>query len=72
MLLIDYLGGCAKEEVLGHPDEVRRDFGALVYLLRRVFGPWEPVTWLYAEFYSSRRGRLLLNIAELSFGCINA
>ena len=52
MVLIDYLGGCAKEEMLCHPDEVRRDFGALVSLLRRLFGPWETVTSLYAEFYS--------------------
>ena len=44
--------GCAKEDVLCHPDEVRRDFGALVSLHRRVFGPWETVTSLYAEFYS--------------------
>ena len=39
LVLVDYLGGCAKEEVLCHPDEVRRDFRALVSLLRRVFGP---------------------------------
>ena len=52
MLLIGYLRGCAKEEVLCHPDEVCRDFGALVSLLRRVFGPWETVTSLYAKFYS--------------------
>ena len=52
MALIDNLGGCAKEEVLCHPCEVRRDFGALVSLLRRVFGPRETVTSLYAEFYS--------------------
>ena len=49
---VDYLGGCAKEEVPSHPCEVRRDFGALVSLLRRVFGPRETVTSLYAEFYS--------------------
>ena len=30
VVLVDYLGGCAKEEVQCHPDEVRRDFGALV------------------------------------------
>ena len=52
MALIDNLGGCARDEVLCHPDEVRRDFGALVFLLRRVFGPRETVTSLYAEFYS--------------------
>ena len=52
LVLVDYLGGCAKEEVLCHPCEVRRDFGALASLLRRVFGPRETVTSLYAEFYS--------------------
>ena len=52
MVLVDYLGGCAKEEVLCHPYEVRRDFGTLVCLLRRMFGPRETVTSLYAEFYS--------------------
>ena len=52
VVLVDYLGGCAKEEVPSHPCEVRRDFGALVSLLRRVFGPRETVTSLYAEFYS--------------------
>ena len=52
VVLADYLGGCAKEEVLYHPEEVRRDVGALVSLLRRVFGPWETVTSLQAEFYA--------------------
>ena len=52
MALIDNLGGCARDEVLCHPDEVCRDFGALVSLLWRVFGPRETVTSLYAEFYS--------------------
>ena len=52
VLLVDYLGGCAKEEALCYPDEVRRDYGALVSLLRRVLGPWETVTSLYSDFYS--------------------
>ena len=52
VVLVDYLGGCAKEEVLCHTEEVRRDVGALVSLLRRVFGPWETVTSLQAEFYA--------------------
>ena len=52
MVLIDYLGGDAKDEVLCRPDEVRRDFGALVSLLRRMFGPLQTVTSLHAEFYS--------------------
>ena len=38
--------------MLCQPDEVRRDFWALVSLLQRVFGPCETVTSLYAEFYS--------------------
>ena len=40
---MDYLGECAKQEVLCHPGE---DFGAPVSLLRRAFGPWETVTSL--------------------------
>ena len=52
VVLVDYLGGCAKVEVLCHTEEVRRDVGALVSLLRRVFGPWETVTSLQAEFYA--------------------
>ena len=52
MVLVDYLGGCAKEEVLYHHNEVRRDFGALVSLLPRIIGPLETVMSLYAEFYS--------------------
>ena len=52
VVLVDYLGGCANQEVLCHPDEVRRDFGTMVSLLRRVFAPWENVTSLYADLYS--------------------
>ena len=52
VVLVDYIDGCAKQEVLCHPDEVRRDFGALMSLLRRVFGPWKTVTSLNADFYS--------------------
>ena len=51
VVLVDYLGGCAKE-VLCYPEEVRRDFGALVSLLRRVFEPRETVTSLQAKFYA--------------------
>ena len=46
VVLVDYIAGSAKQEVLCHPDEIRRDFGSLVSLLRRVFGPWETVTSL--------------------------
>ena len=47
VMLVGYLGTCAKQEVLGHPDEVRWDFGALVSLIRRVVGPCETVTSLH-------------------------
>ena len=51
-MLIDYLGLVdVRNEEVCHPDEVRRDIGAMVSLLRRVFGPWETATSLYAEFY---------------------
>ena len=52
VVLVEYLGVYAKQEMLCHPDEARRDFGALVSLLRRVFGPLETVTSLYGVFYS--------------------
>ena len=57
VVLVDYLGGCAKEEVLCHPDEVRRDFGAHnVSLLRRVFRPRE------TRLVSSRFGIILCQL----------
>ena len=46
VVLVDYVGGCAKEEVLCHLGEVRLHFGALVSLLRRAFGPCDSVTSL--------------------------
>ena len=49
-MLADCLSECANEEVLCHPYEDRRDFGALVSLLRRVFGPRETVT---VDIYST-------------------
>ena len=75
VVLIDYLGGDAKDEVLCRPDEVRRDFGALVSLLRRMFGPLETVTSLYAEFYSQARSKQCLigpAITKLSAGDLGA
>ena len=52
VVLVEYIGGCAKEEVLCHPYEVRLDFGAMESLLRRLFWPREIVTSVYAEFHS--------------------
>ena len=43
--LVDYLGGCAKQEGQCHPDGVRQDFEDLVSLLRRVCGPCETMTF---------------------------
>ena len=37
VVLVDYLGECANDEVLCHPDDVRRDVGVLLSLLRRVW-----------------------------------
>ena len=51
-VLIDHLGGRARDEALCQPEEVRRDFGAPVSALRRRFGPWETVGSLHCEFYA--------------------
>ena len=66
----DYLGGCAKWETLCHRDEVHWDFGSLVSLLRRVFGPWVTVASLYAEFYSRRMESVGETLAEYSTALI--
>ena len=42
VVLVDYLGGCAKTEMMCHPDDVCRDFGALVSLLRECLGRGRP------------------------------
>ena len=39
-------------QAMCQPEEVRRDFGALVSALRRRFGPWETVGSLRTEFYA--------------------
>ena len=64
VVLVDYLGGCAKEE----GSSGLRGSG-LVSLLRRVFGPRETVTSLYAEFYS-RVQSVGETLAEFSRGLI--
>ena len=50
VVMFDHLGGCAREEVLCHPDAVRNDYGALVALLKLHFAPHETVHLLSAEF----------------------
>ena len=51
-VIIDHLGGCAREEVLCHPDTVRNYCGALVALLKLHFAPHKTVHSLSAEFYA--------------------
>ena len=50
VVMFDHLGGCAREEVLCHPDAVQNDYGALVALLKLHFAPHETVHLLSAEF----------------------
>ena len=50
MAILDHLGGCAREEVLCHPDTVRHDYKALVALLKLRFGPPETVPSLSTAF----------------------
>ena len=50
VILLDHLGGCAKEEVLCHPLAMRQSVESLVALLRSRFGPLESVHSLHAAF----------------------
>jgi hypothetical protein len=52
VVILDHLGGCAREEVLCQPDVERHDYGALVALLKLRFAPHETVNSLSAEFYA--------------------
>ena len=52
MAILDHLGGCAREEVLCHPDAVRHDYKALVTLLQLRFGPPETVPSLSTAFHA--------------------
>ena len=51
VILLDHLGGCAKEEVLCHPLAMRQSVESLVALLRSRFGPLESVHSLHAAFH---------------------
>ena len=52
VVLLDHLGGCAKEEVLCHPLAMRQSMEALTALLRSRFGPLETVHSLPAGFHA--------------------
>ena len=54
-VMIDHLGGRARDEALCQPEEVRRDFG--VAALRRRFGPYETVGSLRGEFYARMQSK---------------
>ena len=51
MVLVDYFGGCARDEVLCHPKEVHEDFGVLASRPRRWFGSLETALSLPTEFH---------------------
>ena len=51
VILLDHLGGCAKEEILCHPLATRQSVESLVALLRSRFGPLESVHSLHAAFH---------------------
>ena len=52
VVLLDHLGGCAKEEVLCHPLAMRQSMKSLTALLRSRFGPLETVHSLQAGFHA--------------------
>ena len=52
VVLFDHLGGCAKEEVLCHPQAMQQSVESLTALLRSRFGPMETVPSLHAAFHA--------------------
>ena len=52
VVMFDHLGGCAKEEVLCHPNAMRQSVESLTALLRSRFGPMETVPSLHAAFHA--------------------
>ena len=62
MALLDHLGGCAREEVLCQPEQVRQYCKALVALLLFRFGPSETLPSLSEAFY----GRIHLDSESLA------
>lgn len=52
MAIFDHLGGCARDEVLCHPEAIRLDYQSLVDLLTLRFGPTESVPSLGTTFHA--------------------
>ena len=52
VVLLDHLGGCAREEVLCHPDMVQCDYDTLIALLKLRFAQHETVHSLSTEFHA--------------------
>ena len=73
VVIIDHLGGCAREEVLCHPDVERHDYGALVALLKLRCAPHETVNSLSAEFYARVQldGETLAEYSRVLVGLCN-
>ena len=59
VILLDHLGGCAKEEIVCHPLAMRQSVESLVALLRSRFGPLESV---HAAFHE----RMQLEVESLA------
>jgi len=73
VVILDHLGGCAREEVLCHPDAVRRDYGALVALLKLRFAPFKTVHSLSTEFHAREQlnGETLAEYSRVLMGLRN-
>ena len=73
VVILHHLGGCAREEVLCHPDAVQTDYGALVAMLKLHFAPHETVHSLSAEFYSRMQldGETLAEYSRVVMGLRN-
>ena len=52
MTIFDHLGGCARDEVLCHPEAIRLNCDSLVKLLTLRFGPTESVPSLSTTFHA--------------------
>ena len=73
MVLLDHLGGCAREELLCNPDMVQCDYDALVALLKLCFAPHETVHSLSTEFHArvQLNGETLAEYSRVLMGLRN-
>ena len=73
VVLLDHLGGCAREEVLCHSDMVQCDYDALVALLKLRFAPHETVHSFSIEFHArvQLNGETLAEYSRVLMGLRN-